>query len=302
MIIEVEDLQKTYGKTEALRGINFSVPEKQIVGFLGPNGAGKSTTIGILMQMIRADAGNAYLFGEDVRLHGPSVRKRVGLIPDAALPNISGQQLLKHTGWHLGHSGSELREQIIRVIDLIGGSSFYARNTKTMSKGQRQRIKIANALLSDPELIIADEPTAGLDPVSRQTLLKLFSELVNDQGKTVFFSNHVISEVEKVSDHLIILNQGEIQTMGSMEDIKARMAIPGMYRLDVKNIGEDQLRALSGVELVRMVSPHSFLIRTVEEENNIPQFLKELVEQDIRIEHFSRKLLELEEIFTEGSP
>ena len=224
------------------------------------------------------------------------------MIPDAALPNVSGRQLLKHSGWHLGYSGSELGEQMARVVGLVGGATFYERNTRTMSKGQRQRIKIANALLADPELIIADEPTAGLDPVSRQTLLKLFSELVHQEAKTVFFSNHVISEVEKVSDHLIILNKGEIQTMGSMEEIKAKMTIPGMYRLEIKNYDVEKLGALPGVGSVRVEASNSYLIRTPEEGSNIPQFLRELVEQNVPIEAFSRKQIELEEIFKEAQP
>ncbi|MHA2254398.1 MAG: ATP-binding cassette domain-containing protein [Candidatus Kariarchaeaceae archaeon] len=297
MIISIEGLKKSYGQTDALKGIDFEVPSKQIVGFLGPNGAGKSTTIGIMMQMIKPDTGKVHIFGENILDHGNSIKSRIGLIPDASLPTIPGSQILKHTAWFAGLSGQQLKDRIDTVINIVGGTSFVSRNTKTMSKGQRQRIKIANALLSDPELIIADEPTAGLDPVSRRTLLKLFNQLVKDEGKTIFFSNHVISEVEKISDYLIILNQGEIINKGSIDKIRSELFIPGVYLLEANDIDETFINQLSGVKSVQVNSKGNFSIHTKIEEENTPQFLLELVNNDIRIEHFSRKIVDLEDVF-----
>ena len=194
--ISVQNLSKKYGRgskaVQALDDVSFDVPEKSIYGFIGPNGAGKSTTIGILLQFLYQDSGKVFLFDQEVNNKNlPFLKQKIGLIPDADLPNITGIKFLKHTAFYHGLQGNKLKEHLRYLIDLTDSRSFIGRNTKKLSKGQKSRIKIANSLIGEPSLIIADEPTAGLDPLARMQFLSLISRL-RDSGVSIFFSNHII--------------------------------------------------------------------------------------------------------------
>lgn len=299
-IIEVENLSKNYGTVQALDDISFNVPEQSIVGFLGPNGAGKTTTIGILMQFIHQDAGSVTIFGEDVGTSISDLKHRIGLISDSTLPNVTGYSLLKHTGRYGGLSGKDLEDRISKMIGVVGAHSFYKRYTQTLSKGQKQRIKIANALMNDPDLLIADEATAGLDPLSRREFLSLIENLVENHGKTVFFSNHVISEVEKTCDELIIMNKGRIVNKGKMVDILNDLPPTNTYSMIADGITEKELRNMSSIEEVDLHKNGEFIIRTSDTSKKTPVFLKELVNNnDISITYFSREQVDLEDLFLE---
>jgi len=299
-IIEVENITKNYGTVQALDDISFEVSKKSIVGFLGPNGAGKTTTIGILMQFIYQDSGTVRLFEQDVATMIPQLKQRVGLISDSSLPEITGYKLLKHTGRYGGLRGKELEDRVTSMVQVVGAQSFYERPTQTLSKGQKQRIKIANALMNDPELIIADEPTAGLDPLSRREFLNLIENLVENHGKTVFFSNHVISEIEKICDELIILADGKIVNQGSMREIISGLPPSNTYSVFAEGITPEQIRTLTNVEEVSIARNGEYIIKTRETNKHTPEFLREMIEdQSVSINYFSREQVDLEDLFLE---
>lgn len=295
-VIEVSNLSKSFGSVCALDSISFDVKEGSITGFLGPNGAGKTTAIKIMMQLLYQDSGTVKIFGEDVSKNLRDIKSRIGIIPDADLPKLTGHTILKHTGRYAGLRGQTLNNRIEEVIGVVGGKSFYKRKTQTFSKGQRQRIKIANALLTDPPLIIADEPTASLDPVSRRQFLKLVEKLSAD-GKTIFFSNHVISEIEKSCDELIILSEGKIVKQGSMKSILSTMAIRDNYTLTMEGFDTEKLKDLPGVETVEQLKNGQIIIKT-SDSRNTPEFLRALVNNpDVKITSFSKGLVDLEDLF-----
>ena len=300
-IISIENLTKNYGQVEALSGLNLDVKERAITGFLGPNGAGKTTTISIMFQFISQDSGEVNIFDMDVRRHIEEIKKRIGYIPDASLPPIRGSKLLKHTALSAGISGSEFTIKLDSVLKLIGGKSFVDRNTKNLSKGQKQRIKVANAIITDPELIIADEPTTGLDPVSRQSLLTLFKKLNNEDGKTIFFSNHVISEIEKICNNVIIISKGKVALEGTIHDIINELPVTNSYSLGVEGISEKELVQLPHIETVIDLGNNMFNIKTNENYNHSsPEFLKSVISMpNVVINHFSKEMLQLEDIFME---
>lgn len=299
-IIELENISKTYGDIQALDSITFEVPEKSIVGFLGPNGAGKTTTISIIMQFIYPDQGEVRIFGKDASSNIAGLKNRIGLISDSTLPDITGYKLLKHTGRYGGFSGSELEERINKMIRVVNAQSFYKRYTQTMSKGQKQRIKIANALMNDPDLLIADEATAGLDPISRREFLSLIENLVENHGKTVFFSNHVISEIEKTCDELIILSNGKIVNKGSMKEILSSLPTSNTFSMFVEGIDLEDIQSLPKVTSVSVSKNGEFIIRTNEQNAGTPLFLKELIKNpDVSIKYFARDQVDLEDLFLE---
>ena len=300
--ISVKHLTKIYGsgkqQVHALNDVSFEVPKGSIFGFIGPNGAGKSTTIGIILQFLYQDQGEVFLFDEPVTQQNlQGFKKKIVFIPDADLPGIPGIKFLKHTGYYYGHQGKQLLEVIRTVTDLTDTRSFIGRNTKKLSKGQKTRIKIANALIGSPSLIIADEPTSGLDPVARRQFLNLISQLNKEQNTSIFFSNHVIGEVEKICDQVAILSKGKIVANGSISSIIHSLPVKNRFSIVAQKISVDELQSLPYVKAVEQKSPSEFIIETTQNNNGVPEFVKELVQRPIILESFSRENINLEDIF-----
>ena len=300
--ISVENLSKTYGKgskqVRALQDVSFNVPKGSIYGFIGPNGAGKSTSIGIILQFLHQDDGKVYLFDEEVNQSNlPILKQYIGFIPDADLPSITGVKFLKHTAYYHGYQGKKLREVLRQVVELTDSRSFIGRNTKKLSKGQKARIKIANSLIGDPSLIIADEPTSGLDPVARREFLSLITNLNKKNGTSIFFSNHVIGEVEKICDQVAILSKGHIVANGNIEQIVHSLPVKNRFNVVVDNITLDEINTLSNIKTVEQTHHNEFIIEITETNGGVPLFLKELVQKPVVLESFSRQNINLEDIF-----
>ena len=299
-VISVQNLVKSYGSVKALDGISFDVPEGSVYGFLGPNGAGKSTTISILLQFLHQNSGAVSIFGQDVtnKSNLIQIKKRIGFIPDADLPKIEGLRLLKHSGRYYGLQGQQLNRKIIEVVKRVNAQKFIKRNTGKLSKGQKSRIKIANALINDPDLLIADEPTSGLDPVSRSQFLETITDFVHQQNKTVFLSSHVIGEIEKVNTNLLILSEGRVVTQGTLAEITKNLPASNRYLVAVEGITQEELSNLPGVQEVTIHSSSRFAISTKNGDSNSPPFLQELInDSNIRLNYFSRDNVTLENIF-----
>jgi ABC-2 type transport system ATP-binding protein len=223
--IAVEQLTKVFrGKkgrqVEALKNLSLSVSEAEIVGFLGPNGAGKSTTIKTLIGQIRPTSGSAKLFGKDAG--DPSARQNVGyLAENPAFYNfLTAREYLELVGCAYGMQKHRIREESDRVLELLDLSDASNRPMKGFSKGMIQRLGLAQTLLHDPDLYILDEPMSGLDPVGRSLVKKLMLDL-KKKGKTVFFSTHVIADVEAVCDRVVIVSQGELRAVNTVSEIAA---------------------------------------------------------------------------------
>ncbi len=223
--IAIEQLTKVFrGKkgrqVEALKSLNLTVNQEEIVGFLGPNGAGKSTTIKTLMGQIRPTAGNAKLFGKDVS--DPSARQKVGYLPEnpSFYNFLTGREYLGLVGCAYGMVQRDLHRESDRVLELLDLTDAANRPMKGYSKGMVQRLGLAQTLLHDPDLFILDEPMSGLDPVGRALVKNLMLDLKRE-GKTVFFSTHVIADVEAVCDRVAIVAQGELRAENTVSEITA---------------------------------------------------------------------------------
>ncbi len=224
--IETQNLVVTFQsgrrKVEALKGLSLSVKEGTVFGFLGPNGAGKTTTMHVLLGFVEAASGSAHLFGEDVR--ESIARRRIGYLPEhpETYNFLTGRELLKMAGQLFDLRGAALRDRVgalLRQMDLEDAAD---RKIATYSRGMMQRIGLAQALVNDPDLVILDEPTGGLDPLGRMDVRRIISDL-RDRGKTVFFSSHELSEVETVCDHIAILARGRLVVEGAAD----RLVKPG---------------------------------------------------------------------------
>jgi len=216
--IEITDLSVAFtsrsGTVHALRNVSLNVPQGQVFGFLGPNGAGKTTAIHILLGFLEPTGGSARIFGVDV--NQTIARERIGYLaenPDT-YPFLSGRELLTMAGRLFRMPRARLVERIGIVLAQTGVATIADRLIATYSRGQRQRICLAQALLSDPDLLILDEPTGGLDPIGRMEIRKVIADL-RAAGKTVFFSSHELSEVELACDHIAILSAGRVVADGA---------------------------------------------------------------------------------------
>jgi ABC-2 type transport system ATP-binding protein len=220
--IEISGLRKRYGRHVALDGVDLRVPAGTIYGFLGPNGAGKSTTMRILAGLLRADAGAARLLGGDPWRDGPRLRARLGYLPsDPGLyGRMTGADVLDHFA-RLGGSPPSLRAEALDALAL--SAADLGRQVRGYSRGMRQKVAIVQALQHDPELLVLDEPSEGLDPLVQEGLFALLRGR-RDAGRTVFLSSHVLPEVERLCERVALIRAGRIVDEGTIEQLRAGRA------------------------------------------------------------------------------
>jgi ABC-2 type transport system ATP-binding protein len=224
LAIDVHDLRKTYRtpfarkKVEALRGVTFQVERGHIFGFVGPNGAGKTTTIRMLMGLIRPSGGSATLLGHP--LGSRAARFKLGFLPESPYfyDYLTVGELCDLAGRLFGMPHAARTRRADELIDKVGLGAARGLNLKKFSKGMLQRAGLAQALMNDPELVVLDEPMSGLDPIGRKEVRDLILEL-RDQGKTVFFSTHILSDVEAITDRVAILARGELLAHGTPAEL-----------------------------------------------------------------------------------
>ena len=216
--VEVAHLQKSFGKVQALRDLDLTVPTGQVTGFLGPNGSGKTTTIRVLLGLLRADGGTARLLGGDPWTDAVRLHDRLVYVPgDVALwPNLTGGQIIDVLGALAGGLEPARREQMVERFELDP-----TKKARTYSKGNRQKVALVAALASRAELLILDEPTSGLDPIMEQAFTETIAEVKAD-GRSVLLSSHIFSEVEKLADQVTIIRDGATVEQGTLDGLRRR--------------------------------------------------------------------------------
>ena len=240
--LEVSGLAKRYGRVHALRGVSFRVEPGEIFGYLGPNGAGKTTTLRIIMGLVRAGSGAARLLGDDS--HRAQAWERVGFLPGEMhlYGGMRARSLLDHFARYRPHHPPVLRERLLSALDLK--ESDLSRKVKWLSHGTRQKVGLVIAMQHDPDLLLLDEPTTGLDPLVQHGFRDLVRELAA-RGRAILFSSHVLSEVEAVCGRVGVLRSGELLAVESIEALRARL----VRRLEVRFRGAApaNLGSLAGV-------------------------------------------------------
>ena len=219
--LEVRDLRKAYGPVRALEGVTLSVGKGEIYGLLGRNGAGKTTLVKILLSIVRPSSGEARLLDRPVS--DPAARERVGYLPeDHRFPDYhTAESALDYYGALSGVPGDERRRRIPELLKRMELTDASARKIRTYSKGMKQRLGLAQALLHDPDVIFLDEPTDGVDPVGRKQVRELLLDL-KTRGKTIFLNSHLLSEVELICDRVGIMEKGRLVKEGTVESLTAR--------------------------------------------------------------------------------
>jgi ABC-2 type transport system ATP-binding protein len=258
-MIHVSKLTKYYGDYPAVRDVSFDVPAGQIVGFLGPNGAGKSTSMRILAGYLTATSGTATIAGLDVFWDTVEVRRKIGYMPESC-PLYTDMRVNEYLHFRAGLKGiygKERRKRLDYVTERCWVSDVRRQLIGTLSKGYRQRVGLADALLANPPVLILDEPTAGLDPAQIRSTRGLIREL--GQQHTILLSTHILSEVEAACNSVIIIHRGRVVVSSSLEDFKARASAKAYLVVVARGFGDpNHFRSVAGVQDLRVTpSPHA---------------------------------------------
>jgi ABC-2 type transport system ATP-binding protein len=242
-VIHLEGLTKSYGKNRGVVGLDLEVYPGEVFGYLGPNGAGKTTTIRLLLDLIRPTSGRAVVLGSEPRAGGPALRRRIGyLAGDPALyRKMTGRQLLTYLGHLRGLDGLGPAEVLAERLELD-----LSRPIGDLSRGNRQKVAVVQAFMHSPQLLVLDEPTSGLDPLMQREFYGLVAE-AKAEGRTVFLSSHVLSEVERIADRVGIVREGRLVVVEGLEALKAK----ALRRLEIHfatPVPREEFASLPGVQ------------------------------------------------------
>ena len=299
VVLRVAGLAKVFRKpfsrkrVTAVRGLSFEVERGEIFGFLGPNGAGKTTTIKMVMGLIAPTAGTMEILG--IRAPSAAVMTKVGFLPENpyVYPYLSPREFVTLCGSLSGLRGKMLRDRVVQVIDRVGVGYAIDRAVRSLSKGMLQRIAFAAALVHDPELLVLDEPMSGLDPVGRKEVRDMIVE-EKQRGRTVFFSSHILSDVEMLCDRVCILRRGEVVVAGALRDLLS----VGKRHSEVTIVGaSDALRAALRPIARATRAVGELLVMEVEGEGAVRDLVERVLEDGARLESIAVKRETLEDLF-----
>jgi ABC-2 type transport system ATP-binding protein len=292
--IRTFDLTKRFRNLTAVDGVNFEVQRGEVFGFLGPNGAGKTTTIAILLGLVHPSTGSAEVLGYDVRRGLGRALRRVGAIVEtpAFYPYMTGEDNLRV--FARVTSGTAER-RIPAVLEQVGLKGREKDKAGTYSLGMRQRLGLAAALVGDPELLILDEPTNGLDPAGMQEMRALIRRLADEEGRTVFLSSHLLHEVEQVCDRVLILNRGRVIAQGRVDELLRQARAVEM------RIAETERAAgmLAALDWVQGVNAEGDWLRVQAPPERAPELLAALAAQDLFPFEVRPVIASLEQVFLE---
>ncbi len=299
VVLSATGLSKTYvkpftgTKVTAVRDVSFAVRRGEIFGFLGPNGAGKTTTLKMITGLIRVSAGSIAIFGAPAP--APDAMARVGFLPENpyVYPYLTPREFVSMCGRLSGLSGERLRESVARVIERVGLGYAIDRAARTLSKGMLQRAALAAAIVHDPELLILDEPMSGLDPVGRKEVRDIIVE-ERHRGRTVFFSSHILSDVEMLCDRVCILRRGEVVVAGSLQELLHE----GKRRSEVTVTGASEALAAdltATVDSTRRVG--DALVMEVAGDAAVQAVLSKILAAGARLQSVTPKRETLEDLF-----
>ena len=303
-MIEVSGLSKRFGNVLALNDISFTVPKGQIVGFLGANGAGKTTTMDIICGCIGADTGSAKVAGFDITENPIEAKRRLGYLPDVQPlhPEMRVTDFITYAARLRKVEGAKVKAKVDDAIEKLSLGDLRRRLVGNLSKGQRQRVALAQALVHDPEVLVLDEPTEGLDPTQIANIRDLIRSLAGQH--TIILSSHILSEVQATCDHIIIIHKGKVVQQGTYEELVQQMHTGRSYRLKVSKDAGSLVGALSklpGVLNLRLDENEretiEFMLGSGTGEAVIDDVARRTVEGGFGLRELAVKTKSLEEVF-----
>ncbi len=300
MSISVKNISKYYGEQKALDNVSFNIKSGEIVGFLGPNGAGKSTMMKIITGFIPPNEGEVKVNDMDILEHSMEIRKQIGYLPEhnPLYEEMYVREFLQYSG-KLYKLGKELNKRVEEVIEHTGLLPESKKKIGALSKGYRQRVGLANALLSDPKILILDEPTTGLDPNQIVEIRNLISQ--TGKEKTIMLSTHIMQEVEAICDRIIIIKDGKIVADDATKEIH-RQSQNRFQTIQVEfnsSCSKEELETINGVEKVAALEDNNWLLQASDDTDIRPKIFQFAVEKEIMVLSMQQKEKSLEEVFQE---
>ncbi len=284
--IEVQDLYKSFDEVQAVQGISFTVRSGEIFSLLGPNGAGKSTTISMLSCLLEPDQGDAEVMGYSILTDSMQVKEAIGVIPqDIALyPDLSARENLLFWGRMYGLKGEELRGRVDEVLEVLGLTERQKDRVDKYSGGMKRRLNIGVALLHQPDVVIMDEPTVGIDPQSRRSILDNVQQL-NKEGMTVLYTTHYMEEAQELSDHIAIMDFGEIIAQGTHDELVKLVGEQDRIELATNQPSEPLVERWQSTEGVNLVTTMDDQLSLLVEDSNIvlPRLFEIATDEGVRI-------------------
>lgn len=300
--IETEGLRRRFGDFEAVAGVDLSIASGEIYGFLGPNGAGKSTTVKALCTLLAPTGGRAVVAGHDVATHPEQVRLRIGAaLQSAALdPKLTGRELLILQGRYYGLRRDEIATRLEQVLGLVDIGDAIDRRTGTYSGGMRRRLDLAAALVHNPEVLFLDEPTTGLDPVSRARVWEEVRRLNTELGMTIFLTTQYLEEADELADRVGIINEGRIVAEGTPDALKRQVGTD-VITARLAGGGETARAVVAGLPGVEGVSLHGdvLTVSTADGAAGISPVAVALNESGVEVVDLSLRTPTLDDVFFE---
>ncbi|MBF0245144.1 MAG: ATP-binding cassette domain-containing protein [Planctomycetes bacterium] len=302
-MIKVSGLVKHFGPIRAVDGVSFEVEKGEVLGFLGPNGAGKSTTMKVLTCFFPPTAGTASVKGHDILTSPIAVRESLGFLPENAplYDDMTVDAFLQFIARVRGYRGAEIRGRIGRVYEICSLKEVSRQPIHTLSKGFRQRVCFAQALIHDPEILILDEPTDGLDPNQKQTVRDMICAM--GESKAIILSTHILEEVDAVCTRAIIISSGKIKFDGKPHELRAKSEVHGAVVITLAGGDEEAIKtglwSVPGVKRVERIGDSRLKLRCYPEPGKSisPGILAWLKEKDLGAEEFALEQGRLDEVF-----
>ena len=296
-IIRLEGISKRLGEREVLRDVSFSAKQGDVFGYLGPNGAGKTTTIRILLGLLQPTSGEATILGEDVSRD--EARRKVGFVleSDGLYDNKTAEENL----WYYAriYGMAEPAERIDRILNLVELRDRAKDKVGTYSKGMRQRLALARAMTHNPELLVLDEPTAGVDPSGQIEVREVILNMAYNEGKTIFLSSHNLDEVQRICNRIALIDRGEIKLYGELEQLQREMNGNEVEIETTEAITEPLFSELKNLSHLGLRERKDKTLTFVPQEGvMIPDIVSLLVRQGVEIEGVSKREISLEEIYS----
>ena len=299
-MLKIRNLYKAYGSYHALNGLDMDIEDGALYGFVGPNGAGKTTTIRIMTGLLNADSGSVEIDGIDAVADPYRLRAKIGYVPDAfgVYDNLKVSEYMEFFASCYGMEGLQARKRSNMLLEQVGLGEKTDFFVESLSRGMKQRLSLARALLHNPSVLIMDEPTSGLDPRTRVEFREIVKEL-NEQGKTILISSHLLAELSELCSHIGIVESGKMVISGNLEEIMDRIYTSKPMIITVyKNI-EAAVKVLKEHPLVRTISvkDSSIMVGFTGNAGQESELLKQLIEAGVLVRDFNREPGSLEAVF-----
>lgn len=302
MILETDNLQKSFGEVHAVQGISFGVLRGEMFSLLGPNGAGKTTTISMLSCLLEPTGGDARIDGHSIRTNQQEVKEVIGVVPQeiALYPMLSARENLTFWGQMYGMGGKALRTRVDEVLETVGLADRAKDRIETYSGGMKRRINIGVGLLHQPRLVFMDEPTVGIDPQSRRNILDMVKQL-NERGMTVLYTTHYMEEAEELSDRIGIIDHGKLIALGTQPELTRLVGQEDVVELEITEAEStpELLAGLSSVPGIRQVDATDGIVRLLAEDGNaaLPELISRTNNAGVRVSNVAIKEPNLEAVF-----